>query len=134
MIIDIPDDEYPELVNYLSDAKRKMKFLYFLETSFEENGYDPTLAGIRAKRVVPSSAVDVDLSVLTNHLDSVNDTLRTLTKNLDGACIGRFPVEHVVHETVAPVVPKKAKVEEDEIDYSDTTGIDFSAAIAMFEE
>ena len=122
-------------MNYLSDAKRKMKFLYFLETSFEENGYDPTLAGIRAKRVVESAGtMNVDLSALTDHLDSMNVTLKTLTKNLDGACIGRFPVEHVVHETVVPAVNKKAQLVEDEIDYSDTTGIDFSAAIAAFED
>jgi hypothetical protein len=50
MRLEFDDEEYPELSRYLSDPKRKMKFLYFLEELFTENNYNPVLDGLKLKK------------------------------------------------------------------------------------
>ena len=137
MRIEFDDEEYPELSRYLDNPKRRMKFLYFLEELFTENSFDPATDGFvlleqakaaRQQQVVVQQPSQPDPTT-TSYLEGFASALEALTKKLDGAAIGRFPVEHVVHE-----VPAKAKSEEDEIDYSSTEGIDFGPAIAMFED
>lgn len=134
MRIDIPEEEYPELTRYLCDPKRKMKFLYFLETLFEDSSFDPLRDGLNVKPQRQNTSVDV--SVLGAYLESIGSSIQELTKAMDGKCIGRFPTEHVVHEVVkeAPSGPKKTPLQNDEEDWSDATGIDFSAAIAAFDD
>ena len=135
MTIIIPEDEYPALTNYLSNAKTKMKFLYLLEELFEKNQFDPVREGFVVVEKNVTSSTNVDLGPIAGYFDSISKSLEALNKNLDGACIGRFPVEHVIHE-VAPqtvLLNNKAEEEEEE-DFSDTTGIDFASAIAAFDD
>ena len=137
MRIDFDDEEYPELARYLENPKRKMKFLYFLEELFTENSFDPVVDGLalleeRRNLGKPQQQVQSQPQDQTApYLESFANALAELTKKLDGAAIGRFPTEHVIHEVEKP---EKKKTDEDEIDYSSTEGIDFGPAIAMFEE
>ena len=133
MRIDIPEEEYPELTRYLCEPKRKMKFLYFLETLFEDSNFDPIRDGLHVK---PQGQASVDVSALGTYLESIGSSIQELTKAMDGKCIGHFPTEHVVHEVVkeASSGPKKTPLQDDEEDWSDATGIDFSAAIAAFDD
>lgn len=139
MRLEFDDEEYPELSRYLSDPKRKMKFLYFLEELFTENNYNPVLDGLKLKERQPQAKQDisVDFSNALNevypYLDDIASALEKLSKNMEGSVIGRFPTEHVVHEVAQPVKDRKTN-ELDETDYSSTEGIDFGPAIAMFEE
>lgn len=133
MRIDFDDEEYPELSRYLENPKRRMKFLYFLEELFTENSFDPAVDGFvllnqKKQQIQQESGINAYLETLTA-------TMTELAKKLDGSVIGRFPTEQIVREVVKEVpVREKKKDEEEEIDYSSTEGIDFSQAIAMFED
>ena len=136
MRIEFDDEEYPELSRYLENPKRRMKFLYFLEELFTENSFDPAVDGFvllsqaKAARQQAAQPPQPQPDASAPYLESFAQALAELTKKLDGAAIGRFPVEHVVHEV--PV--ERKKVEMDEEDYSSMEGIDFGPAIAMFED
>lgn len=142
MRIEFDDEEYPELSRYLSDPKRKMRFLYFLEEIFTENAFDPMLDGLKVKdRRVPAkeqAGIDVYGAIQGVYpcLDNIANALSALSKNMEGSVIGRFPTEHVVHEVAENTPEKKPRKtnELDETDYSSTEGIDFGPAIAMFED
>lgn len=136
MRIEFDDEEYPELARYLENPKRKMKFFFYLEELFETNSFDPAVDGIQLlkDRKQPVGSVE-DKSELYSFLSGITAALQGLSKNMEGSVIGRFPVEHVVHEQVEQDKPKpKKQYVEDENDYSSTEGIDFSQAIAMFED
>ena len=136
MRIEFDDEEYPELSRYLENPKRKMKFLYFLEELFETNSFDPVVDGLKLiQRKSGFDAGSEDKKELYSFLSGITTAIEGLSKNMEGSVIGRFPVEHVVHETAAePVKEKKKEYVEDETDYSSTEGIDFSQAIAMFDD
>lgn len=136
MRIDFDDEEYPELSRYLSDPKRKMKFLYYLEELFESKSFDPLKDGLQPltfNSTISKESSD-DKSELYSFLSGISSAIENLSKNMEGSVIGRFPMEHVVHEVETQKKPDKPKYQEDENDYSSMEGIDFTQALAMFEE
>ena len=146
MILYIEDGAYPELVHYLRNPKRRAKFLYQMERKLDVrlHGEKSTKPSVKPNEAAPSPPTSKPpapdytpiLEALRASGNKDLDGIRSLMRELGDAVRG---VDSRLHEIESrPFVEKvpgekKAPV-ENEIDYSDTTGIDFSKAIAVFDD